>query len=85
MYNPVPNRLLDMDDNKENNMTLWEIISNPPRKLVQGIYVPTWQVPTITDREEMVKAIEDFYKKEIEIIKVLTKEIEEALVEMDKY
>jgi len=65
-------------------MTLWELISNPPKKKIQGVYVPTWKVPDIEDRKEMVKAIESLYEKELAIVRVLTKEIEEALMEMER-
>ena len=36
---------------------LWNIISNPPIIKINGIRVPAWQVPSIEDREAMVKEI----------------------------
>jgi len=36
---------------------LWNIISNPPIIKINGIRVPAWQVPSIEDREAMIKAI----------------------------
>ena len=36
---------------------LWNIISNPPIIKINGIRVPAWQVPSIEDREAMIKEI----------------------------
>jgi len=36
---------------------LWKILSNPPMIKINGIRVPAWQVPSIEDREAMVKEI----------------------------
>ena len=36
---------------------LWKIISNPPMIKINGIRVPAWQVPSIEDREAMIKEI----------------------------
>ena len=36
---------------------LWEIISNPPMIKIQGISVPAWTVPSVEDREAIVKEI----------------------------
>jgi len=36
---------------------LWNILSNPPIKKIQGIQVPAWKVPSIEDREAMINAI----------------------------
>jgi len=36
---------------------LWKILSNPPIIKINGISVPAWQVPSIEDREAMIKEI----------------------------
>ena len=36
---------------------LWNIISNPPIIKINGIRVPSWQVPSIEDRGAMIDAI----------------------------
>ena len=36
---------------------LWNIISNPPMIKIEGIRVPAWIVPSIPDREAMIKEI----------------------------
>lgn len=36
---------------------IWLTISNPPEKKIQGIFVKSWQIPSLKDRKAMCKAI----------------------------
>ena len=47
-----------------NEMTIFEVLSNPPKKKVQGIKVNAWRVPPLKDRKAMAKAIEKYIKDE---------------------
>jgi len=67
-------------------MNIWDIISNPPNKKIQGINVPKWQVPALKDREAMVDAINEAiverlkglpYSSNVEI-KEIIRELEEC-------
>lgn len=59
--------------------TLFELLSNPPTKEIQGCLVPCWQVPSIEDRKAICKAISEWFPGEFEDIvnKIICDQVKE--------
>ena len=60
-FNGKPVTLKGLSKKKK---TLWEVLSNPPEKEIQGIKVAAWKVPLPEDRKEMVIAINNWRKED---------------------